>query len=89
MTDYDADPGNEPDAPAAGSQGAPPAPEAAQEAVGDGESVTLATVNPYSTFDPGIEGVPVVTNAGTQVPAASVPDIFEAAASADVQLKEI
>lgn len=51
--------------------------------------VVLATVQPYHTFTPSVDGVPPITNAGTSVPAASVPAIRLAAEGAAVQLKEL
>lgn len=50
--------------------------------------VVLATTDPYLTFDPGVEGVGPITNAGTRVPASQASAVHEAAAAANVTLKE-
>lgn len=51
--------------------------------------VTLATVAPWTTFDPLVPGSEPITHQGTPVPSNLVESVLAAAASAGVSLREV
>lgn len=53
------------------------------------DTVRLATVTPYSTFDTGLPDQPVITNAGSDIPKSQLDAVLTAAANTAVELKEI
>lgn len=73
--------------PKTGEPDAAPAAKAPRKA--PSKPTVLATVHPYATFDPQVDGVGPVTNGGTSVPAELVQAVHDAAAAAHVDLKEI
>lgn len=67
----------------------PSTPEApAKSAKSAPATKNLSVVTPFAVLAHGVDGVPSLTNAPTAVPVALVPAVRDAAALADVEIKE-
>lgn len=75
-------------APPASPEPTEPAPAATPDpAAPAGPTVRLSTVAPWTQFDPG-DGLPIIPNDGTDVPATVAPQVLAAAERFGIALRE-